>query len=106
MIRGRKYPCPTAKDAYVKVLRTLADAVPSFLERLARHPAATRRNGCYIGRTLDELYASDRRARAQHGKLPGGWLVATKLSNDQKRRFIDVAIEVAGWSHKDIVLPF
>ena len=106
VIRGRKYPCPTAKDAYVKVLRTLADADPSFLESLAEHPAATRRNGRYIGRTLDELYVSDRRARAQYGRPPGGWLVATKLSNDQKRKFIDVAVEVAGWSRQDIVLPF
>ena len=106
VIRGKKYQYPTAKDAMAKVLCALAESDPSFLERLARHPAATRRTGRYIGRTPDELYPSDERAHAQCEKLPGGWLVATKLHSGQKRRFIDLAVEVAGWPREDIVLPF
>ncbi len=106
VIRGKKYQCPTAKDAMVTVLRTLAHSDPSFLERFAQHPAATGRKRRYIGRTLDELYPSDGGFRVQHEKLPGGWLVATHIGNDLKRRIIDLAAETAGWPRKDIVLPF
>ena len=106
VIRGKKYQCPTAKDAMVTVLRTLADSDPSFLERFAQHPAAGGRKRRYIGRTLDELYPSDGGYRVQHEKLPGGWLVATHIGNDLKRRGIDLAAETAGWPREDIVLPF
>ena len=106
VIGGKKYQCPTAKDAMVTVLRTLADSDPSFLERFAQHPAAAGRKRRYIGRTLDELYPNDGGFRVQHEKLPGGWLVATHLSNDLKRRVIDLAAETAGWPREDIVLPF
>ncbi len=106
VLRGRTFQCPTAKDAMVTVLRTLADSDPSFLERFAQHPAVTGPKNRLIGRTLDELYPSDVRARAQHEKLPGGWLVATKHGKDRKRRIIDLAAEIAGWSREDIVLPF
>ena len=106
VIRGKKYQCPTAKDAMVTVLRTLADSDPSFLERFAEHPAAVGRKRRYIGRTLDELYPSGGGFRGQHEKLPGGWLVATHMGNDRKRRVIDLAAETAGWPRDDIVLPF
>ena len=106
VIRGKKYQCPTAKDAMVTVLRTLADSDPSFLERFAQHPAARGRKRRYVGRTLDELYPSDGGYRVQHEKLPGGWLVATHIGNDLKRRVIDLAAETAGWPREDIVLPF
>ena len=100
----------------VTVLRKLADSDPSFLERFARHPDVVGRKRRYIGRTLDELYPSERGAvagsvgrksrRPQYGELPGGWLVATQLSNDKKRKLIDRAVETAGWPREDIVLPF
>ena len=90
----------------VTVLRTLADSDPSFLERFAKHPAAAGSKRRYIGRTLDELYPSGGGPRAQHGKLPGGWLVATHMDNDRKRRIIDQAVETAGWPREDIELPF
>ena len=106
VIRGKKYQCPTAKDAMVTVLRTLADSDPSFLERFAQHPAAAGRKRRYIGRTLDELYPSGGSDRVQHERLPGGWLVTTHINNDLKRRIIDLAAETAGWPREDIVLPF
>lgn len=106
VIRGKEYQCPTAKDAMVTVLRTLADSDPSFLERFAQHPAAAGRKRRYIGRTLDELYPSGGSFRVQHERLPGGWLVATHIGNPLKRRIIDLAAETAGWPREDIVLPF
>ena len=117
VIRGTPYRGLTAKDAMVAVLRKLAGSDPSFLERFAQHPDVAGRKRRYIGRTLDELYPSDRGAAAagsvgrkswrnQYEKLPGGWLVATHMSNDRKRRIIDQAAETAGWHREDIVLPF
>ena len=106
VIRGKKYQCPSAKDAMVKVLRTLADSDPSFLGRFAQSPAAVGRRRRYIGRTPDELYPYDGNHRNHYEKLPGGWLVATHNGNDLKRRIIDQAAEAAGWSREDIVLPF
>ena len=106
VIRGEEYQCPTAKDAMVTVLRRLADSDPSFLERLAKRAAVPGRKRRDIGRTLDELYPNAGGFRAQHEKLPGGWLVATHMDNDRKRRIIDLAAETAGWPREDIVLPF
>ena len=106
VIRGKKYQCSSAKDAMVIVLRTLADLDPSFLERCAQHPAAAGRKRRYIGRTPEELYPKRPDRHLDHERLPGGWLVATHLNNNLKRRIIDLAAETAGWPREDIVLPF
>ncbi len=107
VIRGEKYDCPTAKDAMVTVLRTLADSDPSFLERCAQHRAARGRKRRYIARTPEELYPDREDLRDFHQKLPGGWLVSTNLNNDIKRKIIDLAAETAGLRpREDIVLPF
>ena len=106
VIRGKMYQCPSAKDAMVTVLRTLADSDPSFLERCAQHPAAAGRKRRYIARTPEELYPKRPDWHLYHERLAGGWLVATHLSNNLKRRVIDLAAETAGWPRDDIVLPF
>ena len=90
----------------VTVLRTLADSDPSFLERCAQHPAAGGHKRRYIARTPEELYPTRPDHRRYHERLPGGWVVATYLSNNGKRRIVDLATETAGWTRKDIVLPF
>ncbi len=107
VIRGEKYDCATAKDAMVTVLRRLADSDPSFLERCAQHTAARGRKRRYIARTPEELYPDRDDLRDFHEKLPGGWLVATNLNNELKRKIIDLAAETAGLTpREDIVLPF
>ena len=90
------------------VLRKLAESDPSFLERFAQHPAARGPTRRYIGRTRDELYPNSNNANwsYQFEKLPGGWLVATHNPTTFKRELIDQAVEFAGWSPEDIVLPF
>ena len=111
VIRGKEYQFPNAKDAMATVFRALADSDPSFLERFAQHPAANGRKRRYIGRTLDELYpgavatgsVGRKSWHAQHERLPGGWLVATHMSDDQKRKLIYQAAETAGWPREDIV---
>ncbi len=84
----------------------LAESDPSFLGRFAQCSAAAGRKRRYIGRTRDELYPDGGYWRDYYEKLPGGWLVATHMDNDLKRRIIDQAAETAGWSREDIVLPF
>ena len=107
VIRGEEYDCPTAKDAMVTVLRKLAGSDPSFLERCAQHPGARGRKRRYIGRTPEDLYPDREDLRHFHEKLPGGWLVATNLNNDCKRKIIELAAETAGLRpREDIVLPF
>ena len=121
VIRGKRYDCgATAKDAMVTVLRELARSNPSLLERCAQHPDARGRRRRYIARTPEELYPrrEDDRGRAklnrwpsnwrsQYEKLPGGWLVATHLSNHDKRKIVDLAAETAGLKlDEDITLPF
>lgn len=108
VIRGQKYDCPTAKDAMVTVLRELATSSgPSFLARCAQHPDARGRKRRYIGRTPEELYPDREDLRDLHAKLTGGWLVATNINNDTKRKIIDLAAKTAGLRpREDIVLPF
>ena len=107
VISGERYDCPTAKDAMVTVLRKLANSAPSFLERCAQHPHARGKKRRYIARTPEELYPHREDLRDFHEKLPGGWLVATNLNNDYKRKVIDLAAQTAGLKlDVDIKLPF
>lgn len=107
VIRGKRFDCSSAKEAMVIVLRTLASPDPSFLERCAQHPDARGRQRRYIARTPELLYPRREDLRHLHEKLPDGWLVATNLNNNIKRKIIDLAAETAGLKlHEDIVLPF
>jgi predicted type IV restriction endonuclease len=104
-IRGQEFSYGNAKDAMVIVLRELAQNDPSFLQRCSEHPKIQGRKRHYIARTADELYQG--RPDLPHEKLPGGWLVATNLSNVQKKSIIRLASEVAGLTFgKDITVEF
>ena len=106
-ISGKEYQFTTANKAMAIVFSELAKRDPSFLERCARHPRAQGRTRRRIGRTPAELYPHDKKFWPAHEKLPGGWVIATHLSNADKRRFIEFAAQVAGLQlDKDIVIPF
>lgn len=107
LLRGRSYDCSTAKEAMVVVLRELANADPSFLERCARDPAAQGRKRRYIARTPEDLYPDREDLRELYAELPGGWLVGTNLSNQIKRRIMSLAAKIAGLQiGRDLVIPF
>ena len=107
LIRGERYACRSAVHAMVTVLRTIGESDPTFLERCAQHPDARGRKRRYIARTPKELYPDRADLRDLHEKLPGGWLVATNLNNNLKRKIIDLAAKTAGLRpREDIVLPF
>ena len=104
---GREYSYDNAKDAMVKVLRELASADGSFLERCSQHPDARGRKRRYIARAPEELYPDRPDLRDLREDLPGGWLVATNLNNVLKKTIIKPAAEVAGLSFgKDIIVEF
>lgn len=106
-LRGKAYPYSNAKDAMVIVLRELAKADGSFLERCSLHPDAQGRKRRYIARTPEELYPDREDLREMRETLPGGWLVATNLNNVLKKTIIRVAAEVAGLSFgKDVIVEF
>jgi hypothetical protein len=107
ILRGKTYPYNNAKDAMVIVLRELAKADPSFLERCSQHPDAQGRKRRYIARTPEELYPGREDLREMREPLPGGWLVATNLNNVLKKTIIRLAAGVAGLTFgKDVIVDF
>lgn len=107
LIKGKEYSYHNAKDAMVIVLRELAKADPSFLERCSRHPGFQGSKRHYIARTPQELYPHRPDLSQYHEQLPGGWVVATNLNNVLKMSVIRAACEVAGLVFgKDVVVQF
>lgn len=107
VIKDRTYSYANAKDAMAIVLRELARDDDGFLERCARHPQARGWRRHYIGRNLEELYPGRPDLFRYHAKLPGGWLVATNISNSLKMTIIRMAVSVAGLRFgKDVIVVF
>ena len=105
VLLSKTYPYHNAKDAMVIVLRELAKADPSFLDRCSQHPDAQGRKRRYIARTAEELYPDREDLRDMRESLPGGWLVATNLNNVLKRTIIHLAAESAGLKFgKDLIV--
>ncbi len=96
ILKGKSYRYATAKEAMVTVLRELATADPTFLQRCAQHPEIQGRQRRYIGRTAAEMYPHREDLREYVEPLPGGWFVSTNLNNPTKNKVIRVAAEVAG----------
>jgi len=107
ILRGAAYPYANAKEAMVIVLRELAKADSSFLERCSQHPDAQGHKRRYIARTPEELYPDREDLREMREALPGGWLVATNLNNVIKKTIIKLAAEVAGLKFgNDVIVEF
>ena len=105
VILGKAYPYHNAKEALAIVLRELAKADGTFLERCSRHPDAQGRTRRYIARTPEELYPDREDFRGMRESLPGGWFVATHMNNVLKKTIIRLAVEVAGLSFgKDVIV--
>ena len=107
ILSGKAHPYSNAKEAMLIVLRELAKADPSFLERCSQHPDVQGRTRRYIARTPEELYPNREDLREMRETLPGGWLVATNLNNVLKKTIIRLAAEVAGLEFgKDVIVEF
>jgi hypothetical protein len=107
VLKGKTHSYQSAKDAMVIILRELANADHSFLQRCSQHPDIQGRKRRYIARTAEELYPDREDLRDFREALPDGWWVATNLNNVVKKTVIRVAAEVAGLSMgKDVIVEF
>jgi NTP pyrophosphatase (non-canonical NTP hydrolase) len=107
VLLGKAYSYHNAKDAMVIVLRELAKADRSFLDRCSQHPDAQGRKRRYIARTAEELYPDREDLREMKESLPDGWLVATNLNNVLKKTIVRLAAEVAGLKFgQDVIVDF
>jgi len=98
-INGKNYPYRNFKEAMVIVLRELATADSTLLEKCAAHPDAQGRTRRYIARTTAELYPERPDLRIHYEQLPAGWLVATNLNNELKDRIIRLVTRLAGLTY-------
>ena len=104
-LKGQTYAFRNANEAMVIVLRELAKADLSLLERCSKQPEAQGTKRRYIARTTAELYPERPDLRASHEQLPGGWLVITGINNGIKVALIRLATKQAGLTFgKDVVV--
>jgi hypothetical protein len=105
ILRDRAYQYNNANRAMVIVRSELVKTDSSFLERCSRHPGFQGRTRRYIARTPQELYPDRPDLRECRSALPGGWLIATNISNREKEKIIRLATEVAGLTYgKDVIV--
>ena len=95
-IDGKMVICRTAKEVLVMVFEEFAKRDPTFCESFAkRMPGRTRK---YLARSKKDLYPGHPEFLEYDAvELPGGWWIGTHSSNRQKRRWITVACELAGF---------
>lgn len=106
-IKGKTYHFANAKEAMVIVLRELAKADPTFLQRCFQHKDFYGRKRRYIAQSVDELYPDRPDLREYNEPLPNGWFVATNLNNQLKKTITKAATEVAGLSFgRDVSVEF
>ena len=107
VLRGKQFSYGTAKEAMVFVLRELARADASFLQRCSRHSAFRGRKRRYIAQRAADLYPDRPDLMESHDELPGGWVVGTNLNNQLKMKIIKGAAEVAGITFgRDVIVDF
>ena len=91
----------------VVILRELAKADSTFLQRCSRHPAFRGRKRRYVAQRAADLYPDRPDFAKKHDVLPGGWVVGTHLSNQLKIKIIRGAAEVAGITFgRDVIVDF
>ena len=93
---GKTTHCRTAKEVFVGVFREFAKRDTNFCERYA----STQRTGgkrLELARRAEDLYPPGSKwTRTDASDLPGGWWLATHLSNELKEKRIQRACSVAG----------
>jgi len=107
VLKGKQLQYSNAKEAMVIVLRELAQADLSFLQRCSQRSEFSGRKRRYIAQSVVELYPDRPDLRGCNERLPDGWYVATNLNNQLKKSIIKAAAEVAGLAYgSDIAVEF
>lgn len=97
VLRGQTIVCKSGVDVLVQLLRNLASADPTFLERLERRNPTNSRAVRYVARNKSYLYSTnpDKGETASQEIVPG-WYVSTHRGLPDIERVIRVSCEVAG----------
>jgi hypothetical protein len=107
VLKGQIFAYRNAKEGMLIVLRDLANADSTLLQKCAIHPDAQGQSRRYIARTTAELYPNRPDLRRHHEVLPGGWMVATNLNNELKLKIVRLAAKLAGLDlTKDLLIDF
>lgn len=83
-----------AKNQMVYALAKLADLNPTFLQRMSDHPKCHGTTRHYVAKSPSEIYTVPELYK-YCAELPGGWWVATNLSNRDKMKLLFLAEEIA-----------
>ncbi len=85
---------PTAKDAFLAILRTLAAADGTFCTRLAPLVAECKVN--HIARSPAQVHPHSPDLRGETAEIAPGWFANTNIANRQKEAILRAACKVAG----------
>lgn len=93
-LRGVVDFAPTAKDAFLAILRTLVAEDGAFCARLA--PLVAGRKVNHIARSPAQVHPHSPDLRGETAEIAPGWFVNTNVSNRQKETILRAACEAAG----------
>lgn len=93
-LRGAVDVAPTAKDALLAILHTLAAEDNTFCARLA--PLVEKRDGRHVARSPEQVHPHRPDLRGETAQITPGWFVNTNIANRQKATILRAACETAG----------
>src|SRR5262245_10617896 len=93
LLEGRVQDVESATQGLVEILRHLARADPTFLERLAARAKGRLRQP--VARSREALYPRRRDLARRSVQVVEGWFLATNISNREKRIIIERACNIA-----------
>lgn len=93
-LRGVVDVAPTAKDAFLAILRTLAAENGTFCARLS--PLVAGRKVNHVARSPEQVHPHRPDLRGETAQITPGWFVNTNIANRQKATILRAACETAG----------
>ncbi len=103
--RGTFYPASSKKDIYVEIMSRLIQDYPHFADQFSRESVGNERYYLFRKSEKDQLpeemqkwYEQNSR---QYREIEQGWLVLADLNDDNKRRKLRQAAEIAGLPFDD-----
>jgi hypothetical protein len=91
---GRELEARSATELLLRVVRTLADRQPSFLEQFAERARGRSRN--HVARRREDVYPDRPDLIDRVIEIVPGWFIGTNISNRDKTRLLERACEAAG----------
>ena len=103
--RGTFYPASSKKDIYVEIIGRLMQDFPDFADRFSKESVGDTRYYLFRKSEKDQLPKEMREHYEQHSReyreIEQGWLVLADLNDENKRRKLKQAAEIAGLPFDD-----